>query len=230
VTDPGVVTPPAPTQGAGWYPINENRNDQLYWDGEHWTGRRQWTGASWADVPLGNVAGAIHEGEEPVAAPDPAAGATPLPAAAVRVTTARPTRASARLNPLGPILLVMGGIGAIVGALNPWVTLTVFHFSRSISGTDHSGEGWIALGAGVILILVGVAAALASPDGRPILAVLAGTAAGGAMGISTYIWAQVGSVYGSHSSVGWGLVVVAISALVAFVAAAYVSLTVVASR
>jgi hypothetical protein len=120
---------------------------------------------------------------------------------------------------------VLAGIGTVVGAVNPWVTLTILHVSRSTSGTANSGEGWIALASGIILIVVGLGTALAGPDGRPVLAVLAGTAAGGAMGISTYIWAQIGDVHGAHASVGWGLVVVAISSFVGFLAAAYISLT-----
>jgi len=44
---------PSRAQEPGWYPIEGNQNDQAYWDGRSWTGRRHWNGASWSDVPPG---------------------------------------------------------------------------------------------------------------------------------------------------------------------------------
>ena len=42
---------PGAGKGPGWYPVG-GVNDQAHWDGETWTGRRRWTGASWMEVPL----------------------------------------------------------------------------------------------------------------------------------------------------------------------------------
>jgi hypothetical protein len=47
----GLPASPGTGKGPGWYPV-WGVNDQAYWDGEHWTARRRWTGASWTESPL----------------------------------------------------------------------------------------------------------------------------------------------------------------------------------
>lgn len=42
--------PPPPTAGPrepGWYSVGSNPNEQAYWDGTAWTGRRLWSGSGW---------------------------------------------------------------------------------------------------------------------------------------------------------------------------------------
>jgi len=43
---------PPTNQARGWYQSGATNNDQAYWDGQAWTGRRRWDGAGWVDVPL----------------------------------------------------------------------------------------------------------------------------------------------------------------------------------
>ena len=47
----GEMSPPK-IQDRGWYQSGATNNDQAYWDGQAWTGRRRWDGAGWVDVPL----------------------------------------------------------------------------------------------------------------------------------------------------------------------------------
>jgi hypothetical protein len=51
VTGGGEMAPPK-SQERGWYQSGATNNDQAYWDGQAWTGRRRWDGAGWVDVPL----------------------------------------------------------------------------------------------------------------------------------------------------------------------------------
>src|SRR3974390_3484266 len=51
MADRGLPASPGSGKGSGWYPVG-GVNDQAHWDGERWTGRRRWTGASWTEVPL----------------------------------------------------------------------------------------------------------------------------------------------------------------------------------
>jgi hypothetical protein len=49
------LQPPSSAPGAGktpgWYSVG-GVNDQAHWDGERWTARRRWNGASWTDVAM----------------------------------------------------------------------------------------------------------------------------------------------------------------------------------
>ena len=46
--------PPAlpPGKEPGWYPAPESPNNQLYWDGQAWVARQQWTAAGFLPLPL----------------------------------------------------------------------------------------------------------------------------------------------------------------------------------
>jgi len=46
--------PPAlpPGREPGWYPAPESPNNQLYWDGQAWVARQQWTAAGFLPLPL----------------------------------------------------------------------------------------------------------------------------------------------------------------------------------
>jgi uncharacterized protein DUF2510 len=49
-----VGLPPAlpPGKEPGWYPAPESPNIQLYWDGQAWVARQQWTAAGFLPLPL----------------------------------------------------------------------------------------------------------------------------------------------------------------------------------
>jgi hypothetical protein len=49
VPTPPVHTPPL--QEPGWHPVESDPNEQSYWDGQSWTARVHWDGATWVDVP-----------------------------------------------------------------------------------------------------------------------------------------------------------------------------------
>ena len=41
----------APPKEPGWYPVRTNPNEQTYWDGTDWVGRRHWSaGTGWTEV------------------------------------------------------------------------------------------------------------------------------------------------------------------------------------
>lgn len=48
------ASPPQPTRqlSVGWHRTGHNMNEQAYWDGQAWTVRKVWTGASWSEVPI----------------------------------------------------------------------------------------------------------------------------------------------------------------------------------
>jgi uncharacterized membrane protein len=49
------VLPPlrGKTRDPGWYAVGTAPNDQAYWDGQAWTARRRWSGASWTESSVG---------------------------------------------------------------------------------------------------------------------------------------------------------------------------------
>ncbi len=57
----------------------------------------------------------------------------------------------------GQLLLVLGGVGLIVGALLPWATLTSFLIG-SVSKAGYEGDGIITGGIGILLLIGGLLA------------------------------------------------------------------------
>lgn len=55
MVDEEVGHPPSPgsDRSPGWYPFQGKVNQQAYWDGVDWTGRRVWSGTAWVEVPAG---------------------------------------------------------------------------------------------------------------------------------------------------------------------------------
>jgi hypothetical protein len=50
------MPPPRPEGSTpGWFSASQNLNEQLYWDGEAWSGRRIWTAAGYQVLPLTGV-------------------------------------------------------------------------------------------------------------------------------------------------------------------------------
>ncbi len=55
MVDEEVGHPPSPgsDRPPGWYPVQGKVNQEAYWDGAEWTGRRVWSGTAWVEVPAG---------------------------------------------------------------------------------------------------------------------------------------------------------------------------------
>lgn len=53
--------------------------------------------------------------------------------------------------------VMVGGALAVVGSFLPWVTASTVFGSLSRSGVDRGGDGWITLGAGAVIALLGLA-------------------------------------------------------------------------
>lgn len=83
---------------------------------------------------------------------------------------------------LAVALMVIGGALAAIGALMPWFKISLFGFSQALKGTEGS-DGWVALVAGVLLVIAGIGTWTAKGKGGRaglgVLALLAGLAAGG---------------------------------------------------
>lgn len=53
--------------------------------------------------------------------------------------------------------VVAGGALMAIGSPLPWVTVSVLIASISVNGTNGRGDGWVTLGIGALLLLVGAA-------------------------------------------------------------------------
>jgi hypothetical protein len=55
------------------------------------------------------------------------------------------------------VLVIIGGVLMAIGGFLPWGTVSLGTISVSVDGTYSWGDGWIALGIGVALLLAGAA-------------------------------------------------------------------------
>ena len=119
---------------------------------------------------------------------------------------------------MGPILGLLGAAMVLVGSLMPWATVTTAFGSITASGTD--GDGQMTLVIGVILIVL-IAGKLASSGKASLLNILIVLAALAALAIAGYDISNVqeavdaAAPFGS-ASVGAGLYVVALGAILSF--------------
>ena len=156
----------------------------------------------------------------PVVAPAP-----PPPVAPPAPAPAAPTGAAAsQLNPAGPVLGILAGVGVVVGSFLPWITVSApLVGTLSRSGMD-GGDGQITLALGVvigILSLVALSSGKASSVIR-VLVMLGGIAAG-AVALIDYqdLQKRIGSVDTTYVSatIGVGIWVIGIGAILAILAA-----------
>lgn len=57
-----------------------------------------------------------------------------------------------RLTPrVGNLAAFLGAVGIVVGAIGPWITVSVLAFSHDIAGTDLDGRYTLALGIAAAL-------------------------------------------------------------------------------
>ncbi len=86
--------------------------------------------------------------------------------------------AAARGTPIGPMLAIAGGALLGIGSFLSWAKVSGGGVSVSATGTDGS-DGWITLVAGLVAIVVGVAALRAGRRALAALAIVAGLVGGG---------------------------------------------------
>ena len=113
----GLPASPGANKGPGWYPVG-GVNDQAYWDGEHWTRRRRWSGASWMEMPL--------EG-----------GGAPLPAGTM---TTRATGAHGRSSSRKSLVVGLVALVAAIGLAAGLVYATSSSSNRASSTSPPSSQ------------------------------------------------------------------------------------------
>jgi hypothetical protein len=127
----------APPKEPGWYPVRTNPNEQTYWDGTDWVGRRHWSaGTGWTEVgpeTPGTVAPVMEAANGPrLLSANPYA---PQPAP----TAQQPVAPGVTL---GLFLLLVCAVAMMVGSVTTWISA-----STSISGSVFSGVAFSTSGA-----------------------------------------------------------------------------------
>jgi hypothetical protein len=119
----------APPKEPGWYPVRANPNEQTYWDGTDWTGRRRWNaGTGWTEVGAGAPVGAAAPA---AAASGPRLSANPY---SPHPTSAAPAARSGPGVTLGLLLLMASSVAIMVGSVTTWISS-----SSSLGGTALFG-------------------------------------------------------------------------------------------
>jgi hypothetical protein len=120
----------APPKEPGWYPVRTNPNEQTYWDGTDWRGRRRWSaGSGWIEVGA----------DAPASAAVPAAAfAGPRLSANPYAPHPTPTTTHA-VRPMpgvtvGVLLLMASSIAMMVGSVTTWISSSASFSSTSLFG------------------------------------------------------------------------------------------------
>jgi hypothetical protein len=219
-----------PPKEPGWYPVRTNPNEQTYWDGTDWVGRRRWSaGTGWTEVgPDSSGAAAVvtEAANMPRQAANPYA---PQPAAATQVTVAPGVT-------VGLFLLLASGVAMMVGSVTTWISSSTsvaaglvdgvtFSSSSAASGVDQGMSnliginGYITMIAGAVLLLF--AGLMMVSDDRSLRIVTAFFSVA-SLGLSIYVVVRllqklhnVHTVRGTSFDVGWGALLVLGAAVVA---------------
>lgn len=221
----GVTSEQPPIEGSGrvpgWYPLGSNPNEQSYWDGSQWMGARQWvSGAGWIE---GGTATASHDGPARLSA-------NPYVKASAPVAPPRERRRQAPATfSLAVLLTVVAGIGLMYGSVGTWVqvngTVGVIHFQSSLNGVDQGitsligVNGYVTLIGGIVVLVLG---GLALSSEERLLVILTALVTLAILIFAVYdmfrtvqkIQALPAGVQ-PHVSVGWGLICVLSSAVLA---------------
>jgi hypothetical protein len=222
--DLGWHPPGANPSTAGWYPSGSNPNEQVYWDGQHWTRQRHWSINGWSEEDL-----ATRASPAAATAAPPRLSANPYSQPA----HAKPSSGPATLN-LGLLLMMASGIALMYGSVGSWVRVTgsvggVAVLHASINGTDPAvstligTDGYVTFIAGIVLL---VFAGLALTNNDMLLAILTTVISAAVLVFAIYDMfrivqkiSRVTTVAGSSVSVGWGLITVLSAAVLVFVIA-----------
>jgi hypothetical protein len=213
----------------GWHPDHINPNLQRYWDGSEWTAVRRWVAGKWLDeappVPA-------HTGAMPTGSANPYAAAPARP----RVSTAHTGRPTTIIT-AGVAGLLVCSILLVLGSFTPWLSISIAGHGTSVSGTD-SGisqligvNGWITFSAGILLfILTCMIVVSGEPLFRSVALVIALAAAGFAIYDLVRMLQKIsqaasssstglGAAFHTDNDIGWGLIVVVIGGIGAFLCA-----------
>lgn len=134
------------------------------------------------------------------------------------------TEISGRRTPVAGYLALGGALAVVVGSFGPWVSIRLFFTELTTRGTDADGQITVALGAiSLVLLLLRLVGRL----GR-----WAAWLAVGLLGVTSLIgvvdWVDSrnhvsgldgNNEFGVSGSVGWGLILVTLGAIVGTVAA-----------
>jgi hypothetical protein len=131
---------------------------------------------------------------------------------------------SGRLEWGGIVLLIAGAL-AVLGSFLPWITATMaFVGTISRNGIDGGGDGVITIVLGIVIALIGIARLARSGNPRT-MRIGAGLAA---LVLGVVTWVDVASINQRVSgldskvaiaSLGMGIIVIGIAAVLAFIGA-----------
>lgn len=231
----------APPKEPGWYPVRANPNEQTYWDGTDWTGRRRWSaGTGWTEVG----ADALATSAAPAAAfAGPRLSANPY--APHPTTTSQVVRPAPGVT-VGTLLLVASSVAMMIGSVATWISSStslggislfagtggaVHTVSTAVPGVEDGISGLIGINgyitliaAGVVLVFAGLMAVSDDWSVRLIECI----AALASLGLSIYAVVrlaqklnQVHVPHGVSLNVGWGVILTLGTAVVATLVALF---------
>ena len=229
----GGSTPP---KEPGWYPVRANPNEQTYWDGTDWTGRRRWSaGTGWTEVGPEALA---SSGAPAVASAGPRLSANPY--APHPATAAPAVRSAAPGVTIGVLLLVAASVAMMVGSVTTWISSsTSFGGTSLFGGTGGAGQtvstalsgvqdgisgliginGYMTLiAAAVVLVFAGLMAVSDDWSVRLIGLVFALASLGLSIYAVVRLAQKVNHAHAPHGvtvSVGWGVILTLGAAVIA---------------
>lgn len=231
----------APPKEPGWYPVRANPNEQTYWDGTDWTGRRRWSaGTGWTEVG----ADALATSTAPAAAfSGPRLSANPY---APHPTTTAPVVRPAPGVTVGTLLLMASSVAIMVGSVGTWVSSstslggialfagtgrTAHTVSTALPGVEDGISGLIGINGYITLIAAAVVlvfAGLMAVSDDWSVRLLGCLAALASLGLSIYavvrLAQKLNQVHVPHAvslNVGWGVILTLGAAVVATLVALF---------
>jgi hypothetical protein len=218
----------APPKEPGWYPMRTNPNDQSYWDGSRWSGRRRWTaGHGWVetgDIPP-EAMNAVGTAEAPRQSANPYVQPMPAESRVSRRALRRAPNVSSPLS-LGLLLFMTSGILLMVGSITTWIhssaTVAGASLSTTTSGLEVSGlisiNGYVTFICGVVITVLAGALMASDDSALRLLAFVAGLASAA---FAIYVVVRIADKVGNNTSVhvtmtvGPGIFVVGIGGVLA---------------
>ena len=217
-----------PPKEPGWYPVRTNPNEQTYWDGRDWTGRRRWSpGVGWTEVGDAATVGTM-------AANGPRLSSNPY---APRPTTSVAAPAAAPGATVGLLLMLASGIALMLGSVTTWVTVSSgasglfslggFHITASstTNGVDPSIasligiNGYLTLTGGVVVLLfAGLMMATDEMSIRIVGCFFAVVTLGLAIYAVVRLVQKINAAHPLHGTtigIGWGVILVLGAAVIA---------------
>jgi hypothetical protein len=224
-----------PPKEPGWYPVRANPNEQTYWDGADWRGRRRWSaGAGWIEVGPDTQ---VSAGAPGFAFSGPRLSANPY--APHPTATTQPARPAPGVT-LGILLLIASSVAMMLGSVTTWISSsasfggtplfggtagTTHAVSTALSGVEDGMSGLIGINGYITLIaavVVLVFAGLMAVSDAWSVRLIGCLAALGSVGLSIYAVVrlaqklnQVHAPAGVTVNIGWGVILTLGAAVVA---------------